>query len=130
MILLTFQFHQGTITSVSAPFVLLVLLTFQFHQGTITSWLYRHLCSVRSKFQFHQGTITRVCFFSKYESGSIISIPSRYNYKFGIISGFISSPLFQFHQGTITSGKDTGSLYAATLFQFHQGTITRPFRRR
>ena len=54
-----FQFHYGTIKSLSQPDCIRIRPKFQFHYGTIKREIYRMGRENRIGFQFHYGTIKR-----------------------------------------------------------------------
>ena len=54
---------------------------------------------------------------------SIISIPSRYDYKSGMTVNGASVFIFQFLHGTIISSNRTPSKFESSEFQFLHGTI-------
>ena len=73
-----FQFHNGTINTVSVHIFFFDSVMFQFHNGTINTRIFWILIYVFVSFQFHNGTInTSSLKIKKCESG--VSIPQRYN---------------------------------------------------
>ena len=120
---LTFQFHKGTIKTITPPSFGVSSTSFQFHKGTIkTSQVQQAVCHSQL-FQFHKGTIKTFALTSdndkllifQFHKGTIKtfgvlllvqvldcyfnSIKVRLKLDFSCIDG--CSEKFQFHKGTI-----------------------------
>ena len=54
---LLFQFHKGTIKTVSLTFLANWYVSFQFHKGTIKTYKITKTFYLMQVFQFHKGTI-------------------------------------------------------------------------
>ena len=52
-----FQFHKGTIRTLSLEKLLLIMVVFQFHKGTIRTYRRGLNLDIKNIFQFHKGTI-------------------------------------------------------------------------
>ena len=147
----TFQFHYGTIKSLTQMNDNVQHATFQFHYGTIKRGVICKYGFSQMEFQFHYGTIKRICVNCRkklvcYFNSTMVRLKAS-----SAGSRSIARRLFQFHYGTIKrmpwkaqftvylhfnstmvrlKGPFREILKCFSRFQFHYGTIKRYSRRR
>ena len=95
---------------------------FQFHKGTIKTLSGDAMPDIKAIFQFHKGTIKTFLVFlqsnSRTNFNSIkvrLKLPARFE--------LATLSLFQFHKGTIKTSYLPTFFPMTRQFQFHKGTI-------